>query len=347
MDKVKVLCVMTDAWSVAHFRIGWPATYIRRNHSDEIEVHLAGSNIVNPWDIAALSQYDIIHVNRQFGLSDSIKNIRESLNKVGVKVVIDTDDHWDFPKGYENIIDHRQKYDTLGAEQIYMSNCDYATTTTEYFKQELLKLNPNVEVLPNGIDLNHKMWDYEKEESDVVRIAWAGSIQRLYDLKRLEKSIQKLYADPELKGKFVFYQFGGEERDNEVFQGPGFEWFHGKSPWTYGEFYAKIDISLAPLEENLYNRCKSEIKMVEAGMNKIPFICQAYGPYIPHIQHGKNGLMVTNDDEWYIYIKELILNPERRKELGQALHDYVNPKFSMKEICRTRIDFYKRIANEG
>ena len=43
------------------------------------------------------------------------------------------------------------------------------------------------------------------------------------------------------------------------------------------------------------------------------------------------------------YIKMLILDKGLRKELGESLHEYVNPRFSLNNVARQRIDFYKKV----
>jgi len=344
MKRIRVLVVMTDETSVGHFRSGWPGSYIRTHFSDEIEISVFKIQDIMVWDVIKLSKYDIIHYNRMFGYIESTEELHGLLRDAGIKMIMDIDDHWDIPDEFPA---KEFMLECLGgsADAIIriFKNVDWVTTTTELFRKELLEHNKNVAVLPNAIDLDHPMWDFQPEPSDVVRVAWLGSNQRHHDLLRMKESIERLYADKELKGKFVFIQAGGEKADNVIFDGPGFEWLKQERPFNYGVYYKGVDICLAPLKENLYSYCKSELKLIEAGMNKKAFIGQGFGIYPRHIEHGKNGFLVTNDDEWYKYIKMLILDKGLRKELGESLHEYVNPRFSLNNVARQRIDFYKKV----
>jgi len=190
------------------------------------------------------------------------------------------------------------------------------------------------------------MWDFQEFDSAVCRVGWLGSIQRYHDLARLKDSVKRLYADPELKGKFRFVQVGGEETDVDVFKGPDFEYYPGVDAHEYGRYYQKVDICLAPLKENMYNHCKSELKMVEAGLTKKAFIGQNYGIYPEHIINEVNGYCVYSDDEWYTRIKALILDKPLRKQLGEQLHIDMMAKFSQEAVAQQRIDFYKKIVYE-
>jgi len=54
-------------------------------------------------------------------------------------------------------------------------------------------------------------------------------------------------------------------------------------------YYRKIvsldlDIAVAPLKANAFNKCKSAVKMLELGMCGIPIIASAFGPYLSYFQ---------------------------------------------------------------
>jgi hypothetical protein len=48
---------------------------------------------------------------------------------------------------------------------------------------------------------------------------------------------------------------------------------------TYASNYNLFDISLAPIEENMFNKCKSQLKVIEAGFHHKAIIAQDFGPY--------------------------------------------------------------------
>jgi glycosyltransferase involved in cell wall biosynthesis len=125
---------------------------------------------------------------------------------------------------------------------------------------------------------------------------------------------------------------------------------------SYASNYNLFDISLAPLEENIFNKCKSQLKVVESGFHKKPIIAQNFGPYKIDIQHAwdsgdgigeGNGLLVDsvkNHKDWYKYIKALIKNPEKIKEIGENLHKTVVEKYHIDVLTEKRKDLYLKLV---
>ena len=81
-------------------------------------------------------------------------------------------------------------------------------------------------------------------------------------------------------------------------------------------------------------------------MKKKAFIGQDFGIYPKHIIHNVNGFLAKTSDDWYNHIKNLILNPNEIKRLGNSLHDYVNPRFTMENVTKDRIKLYKSLIDE-
>jgi glycosyltransferase involved in cell wall biosynthesis len=125
---------------------------------------------------------------------------------------------------------------------------------------------------------------------------------------------------------------------------------------SYASNYNLFDISLAPIEENIFNKCKSQLKVVESGFHKKPIIAQNFGPYKIDIQHAwdsgdgigeGNGFLVDsvkNHKDWYKYIKALVKNPEKIKEIGENLHKTVLEKYHIDVLTEKRKDLYLKLV---
>jgi len=48
---------------------------------------------------------------------------------------------------------------------------------------------------------------------------------------------------------------------------------------TYASNYNNFDVSLAPIKEHIFNKVKSQLKVIEAGFHKKALVLQDYGPY--------------------------------------------------------------------
>lgn len=127
---------------------------------------------------------------------------------------------------------------------------------------------------------------------------------------------------------------------------------------SYASNYNLFDISLAPLEENIFNKVKSQLKVVEAGFHKKALIAQEFGPYTIDINTAwhsgegikeGNGLLVgvnRNHKDWYKYIKRLVENPELIKDLGESLYDTVYKKYHIDVLTEKRKNLYIKLIQE-
>ena len=132
-----------------------------------------------------------------------------------------------------------------------------------------------------------------------------------------------------------------------------------KSIRTYATHYNNIDILLAPLKECDFNKFKSQLKEEEAGFFHKGIIASNYGAYTidlvnilnkdGSINKDGNALLVDinkNHKQWYKYITKLIKEPELVTMLQENLYNLVKDKYSIKEVTKTRADFYKKIYED-
>ena len=152
--------------------------------------------------------------------------------------------------------------------------------------------------------------------------------------------------------KFL-YKF--KEEDDSMFND---EFYH--RVWTrpvqnYAKNYTKFDVSLAPIKNHVFNRVKSQLKVIEAGFYKKALIASNLGPYtidLKHsLQHGNfvdgNALLVDegrNHSDWFKYVKKLIDNPNWAYDLGERLYETVKDTYDLNVVTKTRAEFYKSIV---
>lgn len=134
--------------------------------------------------------------------------------------------------------------------------------------------------------------------------------------------------------------------------------------WTrhindYATHYQNVDVLIAPLKENEFNKVKSELKEIECGFTHTAFIGQNFGAYtinlVPMIEkEGKineegTALLVDsskNHKQWAKYINKLANDADMLKKLQDNLYNFVKDRYSLAEICKQRVEFYKSIVNK-
>jgi glycosyltransferase involved in cell wall biosynthesis len=126
---------------------------------------------------------------------------------------------------------------------------------------------------------------------------------------------------------------------------------------TYASNYNLFDISLAPIEENIFNKVKSQLKVIEAGFHHKAIIAQEFGPYkidlTNAIQFGggfdltANSILIDskkNHKDWYTAIKKLVKDPEAVKALQDNLHETIKDTYSVAKVCESRRALYQDLV---
>ena len=128
---------------------------------------------------------------------------------------------------------------------------------------------------------------------------------------------------------------------------------------TYASNYNLFDISLAPIEDNIFNKVKSQLKVIESGFHHKAIIAQDYGPYQIDVTNAHqfgggwdttaNGILIDpnkNHKDWYKSIKKLIESPELVKQLSDNLYETVKDTYSISKVTDDRRDLYKKLVSE-
>jgi glycosyltransferase involved in cell wall biosynthesis len=76
------------------------------------------------------------------------------------------------------------------------------------------------------------------------------------------------------------------------------------------------DIFIAPLVDNLFNRCKSPIKFFEYNALGVPGVFSRLETYTDVVVHGQNGLLASSLDDWTNALIQLIEDKELRYSLA-------------------------------
>jgi len=124
---------------------------------------------------------------------------------------------------------------------------------------------------------------------------------------------------------------------------------------SYASNYRLFDVSLAPIKNHIFNRVKSQLKVIEAGFYKKAIIASNIGPYTVDLKHAlKNGEFtdgnallvdeVRNHSDWAKNMKKLIENPNFAFDLGQRLYETVKDTYDLNKVTKDRAELYKTLV---
>jgi len=246
--------------------------------------------------------------------------------------------------------EQRHQYETL------MKEVDAITTTTEILKKKLSKLNKNIFVCPNGIDL-----DYFKErphENKQLVIGYAGAASHWADLQLTTQVL----ADLQKKHKFQFVILGmtgapiddemygydqiinrGLQPEKNAYMKAALKWYDIVkkmdfmhipffSPELYGMALQRcdMDIGIAPLKDNDFNHSKSCVKFYEYATLGTVTIASKVLPYKNEV----NYLAKNTYKSWYKKLEKLIVDKPFREKLLKEQRRFVRENRLMGETVK-------------
>lgn len=237
-----------------------------------------------------------------------------------------------------------------GVENI-VKIADVCITTNEFLKNQYTHWNENIHVFPNYMDF--EFWqkpERSRLKTDKIRLGWAGGISHVDDLKFITPVLVDLCKKYE-NLQIVYCGGGGPPGDDawRAFNyGPDImkEIPYKNREYSLGtplEYWPdklnslQFDIGIAPLIEHKFNRCKTPIKWMEYGINKVPSVCQEF-LYGQVIEDGVTGFTATDEQEWFEKLSKLIEDENLRKEMGTRAKESVIKNHNMDDHLEEWVD---------
>jgi len=213
----------------------------------------------------------------------------------------------------------------------------------------LREFNSNTWLLSNYLD--DQLWSLDAPESlDAsnecsVTIGYLGSPAHLPDLELIVPVLTRILSRSE-RVRLVFW---GMKPPAPLSEHPQVAW-HIPALVSYAEFAAYFarqtcDIFIAPLQDNLFNRCKSPLKFLEYSAQGIPGVYSRIAPYASVIEHGKNGFLASTLEEWEEYLVRLIDTPNLRRQVGIAARQTVLERWLLSQHAGRWVETYRQICD--
>ncbi len=253
------------------------------------------------------------------------------------KIILDLDDLlWQIPIGNPALINATMHSKRIVSLTESVKCADWVTVSTEPLKNAVKPLNENITVLPNFID--PKEWNFKRKKHKKVRIGWVWSPTHIPDMFEAWDALREISKRDDVE--IVIF---GTEID--IFKDIKTTNIKGVIYKEYPRVFMEegIDISIAPLEDNDFNKSKSNIKWLESTMAGAAFIGSSVYPYEFSVKDGKTGYLAKNTSQWVKKMTYLIENPEKRKEMVKNARKEVLEKYTSDQKF---VDFYNWLAGE-
>lgn len=327
---LKVLGLMADMAACGYYRLEYPFEYLRRLG--------ATADTTGAVTLDLLDAYDVIVVQRNYdprlrGLLAEAQ--RRPFHKV---LVYEVDDflHGVHPysPAYQTF---RPGGPNLHEVNTYLGMVDGLFVSTPELAGEYSSRTRRTWVLPNGLDFGIRNWETPAPRHPSLQgktvIGWAGSSFHPDDMLPLQGSLKRVLE----RNPHVLFAICSGPQQVQQFLAPldlPREQVVVLDPvpfWDYPQLLSQFDLGLAPLSNTVFNRCKSELKLLEYGAWGIPYVATRVAPYHRFHQatQGQGGALATSMGEWEGELDRVLNDPDLRVARGQFLQTCVREHYSL------------------
>lgn len=256
-----VLGHFADRQGCGHYRVIQPFNAVR--DAGLIDGHIS-MGLLTPTELARYAP-DVIVLQRQIG-EEQQEVIRRMKAFSSAFKVFELDDY--LPNVPLKSV-HRQQVpkDILRSLRRSLNYVDRFVVSTQPLAEAFSGLHSDIRVVENRLPVD--WWAGLKSERRVgkkARVGWAGGLSHTGDLELIEDVVKALVDEVE----WVFFGMCPESLRPYIHE------FHaGVAIYHYPSMLAELnlDLALAPVEQNLFNECKSNLRLLEYGACGFPVIC--------------------------------------------------------------------------
>ena len=216
-----------------------------------------------------------------------------------------------------------------------LKQSDRLVVTTEPLIQHYQKYVRDVRLMPNCLDPQWSGLRLPRTVGRRLRVGWIGAGQHQGDLELVSQVVRETASEVD----WVFMGMCTEEIKPHIKEYHDFVSF---VDYPKKMSSLDLDIAIAPLEQNFFNECKSNLRLLEYGAMGWPVVCSDVFPYRtlnPPV------IRCANDPaEWIGALRKLMADQRLRHQMGEQLHQWVNDNFMLVDKAQ---DWMKAIFDEA
>lgn len=311
-----------NSWQtkIQHNAEGHPTSALALDHLEKC------LKVANPW------VFQVTYLDDILAFFECAKDVYRDK-----KLITEVDD-WIFDLPAYNVASHPYKPGNEKEQIVYdqLALSDAVIVSTSFLKESINSLFPDkpIHIIANSIDFD--VWDKAKSDGemepkgDKIRIGFTGCANHGGDMEIVIPVLLALLDEHPNLEVIVAQDMGCFKeikhprlkvinRWVNIIDYPGMA-----KGWD-------MDIGIAPLRDNEFNRAKSNLRWLEYSALKVPTVASAVRPFNESVSHGTTGLLCKTKEEWYENLNALIKNKELRNRLGNAAYQDVFNRFNMND----------------
>lgn len=305
----RVLAHPADAQGSGQYRVLYPLAALQEAGSAEGLAHATLLDIVEQSRIDP----DVVILQRRVGEADLDRIAAMPRHSRALKVYELDDYLLDLPA--RSVHRAHLPADIRRSLPRALSLADRLVVSTPALAEALGGLHPDIRVAYNRLPPNpwSRLPPPRRNAGPRPRVGWAGGISHTGDLEMIAEVVRTLADEVD----WVFMGLCPPALQPHVREfHPGTEIAH------YPRALARLhlDLAIAPLEDNRFNACKSNLRLLEYGACAVPVVASDIEPY-------RGALPVTRvrnrHQDWVAAIREQLADADARAAAGDALREAV------------------------
>lgn len=247
-----------------------------------------------------------------------------TLTSTGSIVICEFDDHPDFIP----ILRQAELYNFRGVHAVQ--------TSTEALAEVLRQHNPEVAVFPNAVSDLPDIGNYTDLQRMKVMVA---GINRESDWPPYIDALNAVAATAEHR---LHFEIVGDRRLFDELRTPHKRFTPLCDYDTYNEILRGCEIAFMPLADSAFNRCKSDLKFIEAAAHRVVALASPV-VYSESIRDGQTGIIFRDSAELYSRLLRLIANPEIARSIADEARAYVSGHRMLAYQVGERLAWYRSL----
>ena len=313
-----------------------------------------------PLDLLPKDKYEVTYLNEKFFLEHVVKNydyiyihwIQQTncvylsiwKEKYGFKIIQDIDDYWQLPIGH-HLKERLEKSKPQLFNQLILA--DLVLCSTPFLVEKCLQYNVNCKLRENYIPIGYHQFQPELKlvkNEHKIKVGICGSISHLNDWLSIRNQLKRILNDKFIADnyEFVITGYADDNQSSREMWNKVVQLFTSKliKPTIikhlpvneYINLYKHLDVLLAPLEDNEFNKGKSALKLLESAVKSTIVISNDI-----YKQKGFTDYLSTSEYSYYEWLRRLtdreLLNHYKidfQRNLLDISHNY-QLKYNLKQ----------------
>ena len=262
---------------------------------------------------AWIGRYDVVIIDREL-FDDETSTMESRFRRVSRTLVLDVDDavFLRYPKKFEQLA--------------RMS--DLVIAGNRFLKERIVPMNPNIVIIPTCIDTeSYRVRDATSKREGPVVVGWMGTTSNIEFLRMVAPALQELATRCEFELRLIAPVATPLKSIDLSGVNLNFVPWNGNSEI---EQLSAFDIGIMPLDsDSEWTIYKCGLKLLQYMAIGIPAVASPVGVNAEIVDHGRNGFLASNIDDWNDILYRLIQEPELRDSTGAEGRRTVEQRYSI------------------